>query len=451
MKTIPNPFKAALIPALLALTLGCTTGHGRLSPSTLDSGVATGGSGGLGGSAGSGGAAGTAGSSPACAVADPSTLPGRIGSPNPLISVGKPVASSGVTNAAVLVDGKYTHSGALFAPTDTVPAWAAIDLGTGPSRLLLMWTDDGWSGYNNAGGGAPFAYNILTSADSTNGVDGVWTRVAAVTNNPVRAREHSFDFSGQRWVKLEVIAGQPVAPAGAGGGGGAGGAGGGGLAGGGAGGAAATSRNVVLDEIAIYDMSASDGGVPTDTWFFLGDSITQGAFMRNLGVGKSFDEVMHAARAAYFPVMMDGGVGGEFTTDGVRHVVQDGWLDLNPDMTHVGILYGTNDSWGGKDPVQTGFEATMESLVSAVLAAHRFPILAPIPYASKYHTTVPQYNAIIERIRQAHGLPCGPDLYGFFANNPDQLQDDGVHPTSSGYVQMNKLWADAAGVLYPPG
>jgi hypothetical protein len=186
----------------------------------------------------------------------------------------------------------------------------------------------------------------------------------------------------------------------------------------------------------------------------MGDSITQGAFAGNFGAGTRFDDLLHAAMPAYYPAMVAGGITSEYATDALRHINQDHFLDLNPDMTHVAIGYGTNDSWSNKNPVTVGFEATMDSVVTAVIAAGRVPILARIPYACEpdtatKHTTIPKFNEIIDRLQAKYNLPCGPDLYGYFAAHQDQLSDC-VHPNNStGYKAMNQLWADAARVLYP--
>jgi lysophospholipase L1-like esterase len=225
-----------------------------------------------------------------------------------------------------------------------------------------------------------------------------------------------FGFSGQRWVRFVVTASQP-------------------------------GGSVTLDEIALYDVSSSNDERPADTWFFMGDSITAGAIRRNLGAGTSFDEILHAKHPSHYPILIGGGIGGELATQGRAHLAQ--WLNLNPDMLHFLVGYGTNDSWGDKDPVVVGFEDTLEAIVSTLLDAGRVPILARIPYASTAHTTVEQFNAVIERVRAKHGLPCGPDLYAWFLQHPEQLSSDGVQPASAGYVQMNRLWAEAVDVLYP--
>jgi lysophospholipase L1-like esterase len=130
----------------------------------------------------------------------------------------------------------------------------------------------------------------------------------------------------------------------------------------------------------------------------------------------------------------------------VEHIEQ--WLELNADFSHFAIGYGTNDAWGNKDPVSSGFEANLNALVEAIVAAGRVPLIATIPYAEAAHDTLPQFNAAIERVRAAHGLPCGPDLYTWFKEHPDHLGADRVHPNRDGNIAINALWAEAALKLY---
>jgi acyl-CoA thioesterase-1 len=456
MKTTIATGRTPMTPllAVAGLALSCSSGHGHLTGPTAGNGgaddrsAATQEEGGAGGAraesarSGGGGEGGRADTGPACVVTDPDKLPGRIAVSNPLISQGRPVVAGGpiaVENAEQLVDGLRSNglSGIAFGvPTEIEPAWAAIDLGEGPSRVLLIWRDPNGGPYTAINGGAPYDYHIDTSADSTDGEDGTWNTVATVPANPVHVREHAFDFSGQRWVKLVMTRAQPKAETDAG---------------------AETSYPVKLDEISVFDLSEAEDGKPSDSWLFMGDSITQGAFIASNGAAARFDEVIHAEDSDYFPAMVPAGITSELATDGVRHITEDKFLKLNPDMLHVAIGYGTNDSWGNQDPVSVKFEQTMETLVQAVLDAGRVPILARIPYACEPeagsgtpggHRTIPEFNEIIDRLQAKYELPCGPDLYAWFAAHPEQLGDC-VHPNQTGYREMNRLWAEAASVLYP--
>ncbi|WP_438015749.1 GDSL-type esterase/lipase family protein [Sorangium sp. So ce315] len=383
------------------------------SSASQGSGGAGGGTGGTGGDAsgtgGTGGTAGTGGGPDAPGI-----------TPNPLISRGKPAFASSGT-ASVLNDGKYRSAGTWIAgkPTTAAPAWAAIQVGAGYERLLLSWTASYNYNYTDVQYGAPGAYRVETSSDSTNGSDGTWKAVAVVTDNPVRTRAHSFDFSGQSWVRLVVTA----APA------------------------TTDETGVQIDEIDVHDISNG----AEDTWFFLGDSITAFAYDRDTPATQpSFAENIHAAHEAHFPAMINGGIGGELTrANDTRPSALDridDVLEMNPDFHFFAIGYGTNDSWDQTNP--TTFKANLQELIDRIQEAGRVPVLARIPFSPDgHHDALGVFNQAIDELTQANGLLPGPDLYAYFEEHPEQL-DDEVHPGPAGRVAMNRLWADAVDVLY---
>jgi lysophospholipase L1-like esterase len=296
-------------------------------------------------------------------------------------------------------------------PTEDEPTFWAVELEPGPSRVLLTWASASFGDYDLPDA-APLAYVIATSADSTDGTDGTWTDVVTVTDNPVRTRAHAFDFAEQSWVRVTVSAPATLVP-------------------------------VELDELAVFDVSAG----AEDTWFFLGDSITAGAFQKSAGQLGNFEARVSTARPAFTPAVLGGGIGGEDAGDALLRL--DQVLELNQDITYLGIGYGTNDSWGSWRLEQTSYEANMTALVDRILAAGHVPVIARIPYASKAHETLREFNAVVDRLTKEHGLPCGPDLYAHFEANEDELMNDGVHPTSFGYQSMNGEWAEAVLPLYP--
>jgi lysophospholipase L1-like esterase len=339
--------------------------------------------------------------------------------PSPLISVGKPVTGSADPRSLeAVVDGRYHGTTAsVAAPTEEDPAFIAIEIGPGPERLLFIWTDPGWGAYNVLTGG-PTAYRIETSDDSSDGSDGTWETVVTVEENTVRSRGHTFPFSGKSWVRLLMTA------------------------------LAENAERATIDEIAVHDVSSAGADErPSDTWFFMGDSITQGGLQREFGAN-SVDQKVNEALPEYFPAIINGGIGGELTSQGNGHL--DAWLEANPDFEHVGILYGTNDSWGNKLPETTGFRAELEELVQRLLDAGRVPFVGTIPYSTTAHDTLPEWNAVIESVVADNGLPCGPDFYGWFRDHPQDLSSDGVHPNSAGYRSMNLVWAETMKAFYDP-
>jgi lysophospholipase L1-like esterase len=337
-----------------------------------------------------------------------------------LVSEDQPVfASDGVENPEVAVNGSYNRSSnATSFPTDSLPGWVAVQIEQGPTRLLLIWADPGWTDYDNVSSGAPAGYRVETSGDSTDGSDGTWEEVVSVTENPVRLRGHSFDFTGQSWVRFVVTEAQ------------------------------ADVDESRIDEIAIYDISENGDDTPQDTWLFMGDSITKGAFERDVGGSAGFISLVNGSHPDTMPAVIGAGIGGETASDGANHIEE--WLALNPDFMHVGIAYGTNDAWGNHDPEAVGFEDDLVAMIEAVLAADRVPILARIPYSPQStHRTLPDFNAVIDRVRVEYELPCGPDFYTWFRDHPDDLGTDGIHPVSAGYSHMHQVWAEAVDHLYP--
>jgi lysophospholipase L1-like esterase len=236
--------------------------------------------------------------------------------------------------------------------------------------------------------------------------------VAAVDPVTTHSRAHSFDFTGQRWVKLVVTRAPEVSP-----------------------------NGVQIEEIALYDAST---GV-SDTWFFMGDSITAFAFGRPPSPEASFAERIHARHPGHFPAVYNGGIGGEKSDEGVAHVEE--WLARNPDARFWAIGYGTNDAAGDARDTSR-FKRNMQTIIEKVRAAGRVPIVATIPFASDgQHAHVTRFNEAIEELQHENGLPRGPDLYAWFFAHPDQLRD-GLHPDDKGIEAINRLWAEAVDPLY---
>ena len=335
--------------------------------------------------------------------------------PSPLVSRGKRVVGwspARWSRPERAIDGDYRSWWEAGRPTAAQPAWIAIDVGVGPKRILLSWIAGGSPDYEETDYGSPGSYRVEVSADSTDGENGAWKVVASVAEVKTHGAEHAFDFAGQRWVKMVVTGAPAVSP-----------------------------NGVQLGEIDLHDASAG----ATDTWFFMGDSITAAAFDREPARRPSFADCVAQRHPAFFPMMIAGGTGGTTSRDGASHV--DEWIARNPDVRFWAIGYGSNDAAGDARDITT-FRASLELIVSRLRAAGRVPILATIPYASDgQHAGIPTFNLAIEDVRAAHGLTRGPDLYAWFAAHPDELRD-GLHPNDRGAVSMNRLWADAVEPLY---
>ena len=339
----------------------------------------------------------------------------RAVSPAPLLSRGRPVTGwSSLTFPGLrnINDGNYSTFWGAGRPTPDRPAWVAIDVGAGPTRVLVNWTASGSYNYEETDYGSPGAYRLETSADSTNGEDGTWRRAAEILAVTTHGHAQCVDFAGQRWLKL-VVTGTP----------------------------GQSPNGVQLSELDVHDVSRG----ADDSWFFLGDSITALAFNRAPAHQPSFAAWINTRYPDHFPAMVDGGTGGDKSDEGVAHV--DAWLARNPDMHFWGILYGTNDAAGNSSDT-TRFRANMQRIVDHVREAGRVPVLASIPYASDgQHDHVPEFNLVLDQIRADRSLPPGPDFYRWFAAHPDELRD-GIHPDDRGVVSMNRLWGEAVAPLY---
>jgi len=352
--------------------------------------------------------------------------PPLIAHPNPIISRGQAVFPA---SASAVVDGAY-HNGGWTTRAANLPASAAIDIGAGPTRLLVQWDDGGTYNYKDLPGvtvyGFPMGYTIDVSGDTTNGSDGTWTSVVTVTDNAVRSRGHVIDFTGMSWVRMTITAAPPTE----------------------------SGNGVQIGEIDVHDLSNSPD-LPDDTWFFMGDSITAFAYDRAQAHQPSFASLINMALPAYFPAMVNGGIGGELSTAGLARLPDA--LALNSAYRFFVLGYGTNDAAHG--PTQmVPFKSNMQAMIDMVKAAGKIPIIPRIPYSSNAtYLMVDQFNPIVDDLVTSNNLIPGPDFYAFFLANPDDFTcppcgnrtTDGLHPDDTGLQMMNQLWATATMPLYP--
>jgi acyl-CoA thioesterase I len=330
--------------------------------------------------------------------------------PAPLVSRGRPVASH-PGGGQVVVDGVYrtSLSWAGGRPTPAHPSWVAIDVGRGPTRLLVSWTSSGNHDYLDRKYGAPVDYRIETSADSTDGANGTWRTVATVTGNPVRSRAHAVDFAGQRWIRMVVTGLSPDV----------------------------FEYGLFLDEVDVHDLSR--GG--DDVWVFLGDSITSSVFDRAPAHQPSFAESIARLHPGYYPAVVGAGYGSLHHADAVRRI--DEVLALNPDAKVVALAFGSND-W---DP--EAFRRDLLEVIRKVRAAGRIPVVARIPFRADSPVDYPaRLNAVVDEVTARLGLVPGPDPYPWFRDHRSSLVD-GLHPDDAGAREMIRRWAEAVAPLYP--
>jgi len=331
---------------------------------------------------------------------------------NPLISHGKPIFSSN-GNVDILTNDILQEYSWEYSPG----VWAAIEIGQGPENVLIhmnspyySWSDDILtSGFCGQGEYINYTinYDILTSSNSTNGVDGDWTVARSISGNNVTTRSHAIPFTGMSWVKIDFQQGSGS-----------------------------------LDEIEVFDITNGSD----DTWFFLGDSITANAFKGD-NTEPSFAKLIYSySNNVNRPMVMRAGIPCIRTDNIVPHI--NDYLTYGSDAKYWGILLGTNDAWGGSDEYVSTYKSNMQQIIDAILAVGKIPVLGRIPATDpnvvdgnwQVH---PGYLQAIEELRTENNLLVGPDFYTWFLNNPNELAD-GVHPTNIGAQSMQRLWAETA-------
>jgi len=343
-----------------------------------------------------------------------SLSPAAAVTPTPRISVGKPVVlNANAYAAANLVDGKFGTAW-YYAPN----SWAAIHVGSGPSKVLVNWNDvsGNWSdlipsaGVCKSGTKFPSAYGILTSKNSTDGIDGTWDTLTRVTGNVVSARAHLIDFTGASWVKMLI-----------------------------------TEGSGGIDELEVYD--ASNGAA--DSWFFMGTSITMMTFKSSIA-DSNFSDLLHARVPANTPSLVRGGVPC-INSSQVLTSIKD-YLDNMAGSHYVAIEMATNDAWGGGDWNLANYTRNMQAIIDSIRGRGMEPIVArPIATDSaraKWQIH-PGYLNAVDSLTKSNRLTPGPDLDAWFRAHPEQLNSDGVHPNAVAAQAIQRLWADAmANTLY---
>jgi hypothetical protein len=173
-----------------------------------------------------------------------------------------------------------------------------INVGPGPTKLLLTWLDGGYPEYAaTAGYDIATRYTLDVSSDGTN-----WQAPVVHTNNQMgtvyRTREHILAFTGMSWVRFTINA-------------------------------VDGSSYAQFTSMDIYDVSNGSD----DTWVFLGSGPSRGTYSN--GVAPSFQDVIHTCHSSYMPATLN--LADAQGTS--AHLAQniDAWLALNPDM-HFWVL-----------------------------------------------------------------------------------------------------------------
>lgn len=339
------------------------------------------------------------------------------------LNPGHPVfASAG--EAKKCNDGEYgadywgIGTGKNNAWTAPSPAWCALNLeDINATRVLIALSDEqgtanteGWPGFRN--------YVISTSADSTNGADGVWHRQLSVTGNTFGYREHRIPFQGQHWIRVTVR----------------------------------TPSTAVIDELDVWDVS-DDPQQMSASVLWLGDSITARCADRhgNYGTRMSLQKIIHDNFPPYYPLQIGAGTVGIGSADILRgHPSKlDTYLTIFPDVHFWCVALGTNES-NATEPGKT-FHANLTRIVDRIEAAGHRAIIARIPYSlsPSRARAAARLNMEVDKVTSEKNLTPGPDLYNLFKHNADSFFSDGerIHPNRIGCTAWQQAWAEVIGPL----
>lgn len=358
--------------------------------------------------------------------------------PITMISRGQPVSTNDdfggafpATNANNATYGGTNYWRCASAPAGgadsgplTTPVHLAYDLSSIPSgqrqSVLLYWLNDPTTdNYNSALIGqnyfnVPSSYTIETNsaAGGSYPVAG-WTTRATIAGSPYHSRQHLITMAEDNWIQINVSA-----VLGSGGG---------------------VNSNVAIN-MDVFDVSAG----ASDTWLFLGDSITaRGLDHDDISLGPVLSAQIQALHPANLPTTEDGGIGGFTAADAATNIST--WLGITP-AHFIALNYGTNDANSGGILV-TNFQANMTTCINAVIAAGKIPVIPTIPWGNTAGllANVPTLNAVIAGLYNTFpSIIHGPDLYSFFNANQSLISGDGIHPTDpAGYLAYRQQWAQA--------
>ena len=340
---------------------------------------------------------------------------------NPNVSIGKSLYVAGVVNSnkdpGAYTDGKLDLNQIAFVSD------FALNVGVGPKKLFITWDsrgDEAWASgdYVYARGCVhnwmDYAtlqhFKVLTSANSTNGVDGDWEVVAQVGESGAASRGIAIDFEGKSWFR--IVADEPV---------------------------------MNLEEVSAYDIS--DGG--DDTWFFMGTSITQMG-MKQFIVDSNFSQLIHARFPEHYPAMVRGGIAC-LTSQGVVDALKY-YVEYAGNVKFWAIEMGTNDAYEGNGVTVEMFENNLQTIIDTAKAHGITPIIARLiamNIGEAGRLLHQRYLAVIDKVVERNNLPAGPDFAGYFTAHPEELDSDGIHPANpTGGQSMHRLWADAVASFY---
>jgi len=292
-----------------------------------------------------------------------------------------------------------------------LPAWVAYDLSAVPvgqrQKSLAAWYGLHVPDYIPANGlqsgeEAPVDYTLEVNAAAGGGSppSSGWTGKISVTGNARSGAQHLLDLGGANWLRMSFTRSSD-----------------------------AGSVGVNLD---LY--SAPQGA--TDSWLFLGDSITHLTMRRAIS---DLPSLAQALKPDHWPAVIEAAIGGTRTIDAVP-VFDDTVKDFPGNF--IVLAYGTND-----DPAN--FQ--MEVLVQKVIALGKTPVVPHMPWSNRADIQAKgsTINAAIDGLYTKYPqILRGPDLWAFFQANPSYIPPGDIHPNDQGKEALRHQWAALMASVY---
>jgi lysophospholipase L1-like esterase len=355
-------------------------------------------------------------------------------SPESVISRNVPAYTNNDYNGAfspsMANDDDYLH----FWITNNVPAYVAYDLSAIPTaqrgQVVVIWYNDPATKPFNPDLIGDLYYRVPQdyTIEANPALGGTfpatgWVTLATVSSNPYTSRQHLLNLTGYNWVRINM----------------------------------SSCPGVFSIECGInMDVQNAANGA-SDDWMFFGDSITSIAMdhdpLTSDGGSGTFSQLINAQNSNYFPVQQNGGTGGWASADPLAGTPSyfSTWLALFPG-NFVALDYGTNDANNypttGGNPnsgAVTAFYNNMTTMVQAVIAAGKIPVIPKIPWGNTANIQAngPAMNAKIDQLYSDFPqIVPGPDLWTYFSNNQSLISGDNVHPNNVGMFGIRQLWAD---------
>ena len=362
---------------------------------------------------------------------------------NQCISLDKPVYCSNTalnwSSYAALSDG---DDGTILEVASPATIALQVDAQTSTSdSLILHWRAQSWE--NRTSNLASLKhYEIYTSHNSTDGVNGDWQFIQENYSN-YKDNFVFFPNNQPKWVKVVELG----------------------------------TDTLKLARLEVFQNAPT--GKKNDIWLFFGDSETlgtMGAGNTNYLAETRFGNQIHANNPCYYPMIINGGKGGERATEAV--LLLDQILDDMRQVSIVAYAYGVNDVIFSPllpydDPsndlqTATFLDAYLE-IMNICNSREILPIPSRIPwvhfpneYSTYVDTTADKTNGITPinlyeidtiikefapyAIDTTTGTPYA-DFETWFHEHRDGdqvYQEDFVHFYKNGVNQFNKIWVNTA-------